>query len=241
MSSTKIISAVVVAVLAIVGISAVALNSNKPAVADKAMSKTSEVMVKKDDAMMKKEEAMKKEGAMKKAMTPAEMEAMKKEEAMMMEKMTPEELAAFKKLSPADQEKMMMEKSKMMKEGVPGDAMMKKEDAMMKKDEVMVKKTGYLDYSVENLAANASGKNIIFFKASWCPTCKAVDSDIIANSSKIPAGVNIMKADYDTSTELKKKYGVTQQHTFIVVDKDGNQISKNTGAPTLDAVLALVK
>jgi thioredoxin 1 len=152
----------------------------------------------------------------------------------MMEKMTPGEKAAFEKMTPAQKESMMMEKEKMMKDGVPG-------DSMMKKDEVMMKKTGYIDYSIENLAANSAGKNIIFFKASWCPTCKTVDADITTNLSKIPAGVNIMKTDYDNSTELKKKYGVTQQHTFVVVDKDGNKISSNIGAPTLDAVLALVK
>jgi thioredoxin 1 len=210
MSSTKIISAVIVAVLAVAGISAIAINSNKPVVVDKAMSKTSEVMMKKDDATM-------------------------------MEKMTPEEKAAFEKMTPAQKESMMMEKEKMMKDGVPGDAMMKKEGDSMKKDDAMMKKTGYLDYSLENLAANSTGKNIIFFKASWCPTCKTVDADITTNLSKIPAGVNIMKVDYDNSTELKKKYGVTQQHTFVAVDKDGNKINSNVGAPTLDAVLALVK
>ncbi len=229
MSTKSILITAVIAVLAVAGISAVALNQPKPAILDKAMSKTSEVMMKKEgDKMMDK----------KSSWSPAEMEKMMKDEAMMMSKMTPEEKMAFDKLTPEQK----MEKEKMlMKDGVSMDGAMKKDDAMMKKEEGTMSKTGYIDYSAEALASNSTGKNIIFFKASWCPTCKAVDSDILANVSKIPAGVNIMKADYDTSTDLKKKYGVTIQHTFVVVDKDGNQITKSQGQPTLEAVLALVK
>ncbi len=222
MSSTKIILAAVVAVLAVGGVSAVVMNSNKPIVVDKLMSKSSEIMMKKDEAMMKK------------TRTSAEIESMKKDEAMAMGEMSFEEKAAFEKLSPDQQEMFMMQKENMMKDGVTM-------DSVIKKGEPSTKKAGYIDYSIENLAANSTGKNIIFFKASWCPTCKAVDADITANEAKIPDGVNIMKVDYDTSTELKKKYGVTQQHTFVVIDKDGNKITSNQGAPTLDAILALVK
>lgn len=130
-----------------------------------------------------------------------------------------------------EMQKMQKEDSMMIKEG----------ESMMKNDDVMMKKTGYIDYSSAALTANGEGKNIIFFKASWCPTCKSLDADITSNANKIPEGVNIMKADYDTSSELKKKYGVTQQHTLVVVDKDGNKISSKVGSPTLDSVLALVK
>ena len=229
MSTKSILIPAVIAVLAVAGISAVALNQPKPPMIDKIMSKTSDVMMKKEgDKMMDK----------KSSWSPAEMEKMMKEEAMMMSKMSPEEKAAFEKLTPEQK----MEKEKMMmKDGVSMDGVMKKDDAMMKKEEVVMSKTGYIDYSPQALAANSAGKNIIFFKANWCSTCKAVDSDIVANSTKIPTGVNIMKVDYDNSTDLKKKYGVTIQHTFVVVDKDGNQIAKSQGQPTLESVLALIK
>ena len=140
------------------------------------------------------------------------------------------DLAMMKK---EEAEKMAMEKAKA-SSSTSGEAMMKKEE------ESMVK-TGYLDYSEETLSANKSGKNILFFKASWCPTCKSVDSDINANLSKIPSGTNILKIDYDSGIELKKKYGVTVQHTFVVVDNNGNKISSNIGAPSLDKILDLVK
>jgi len=62
-------------------------------------------------------------------------------------------------------------------------------------------------------------------------------SDIESNLSNIPSGTTILSADYDTYTDLKKKYGVTTQHTLVQVDKDGNQITKWSGGSTLDTVL----
>ncbi len=231
--TTLIISSVIVAIVVIGGISILASTIGS--------SKTPTVANKSSDAMMKKEGDKMMEN--KSTMSPAEMEKMKADEAMqksgdLMSKMTPEEKMAFDKLTP-DQK---MEKEKMMMQSTTSsDSMMKKDEAMMKKEEGVMSKTGYIAYSAEALASNSMGKNIIFFHAPWCPTCKAVNADITTNASKIPAGTNILKADYDTSTDLKKKYGVTQQHTFVVVDGQGTLISKSQGQPTLDAVLALVK
>lgn len=42
----------------------------------------------------------------------------------------------------------------------------------------------------------------------------------------IPDDVLILRADYDKEDELKQKYGVTLQHTFVVVDEKGNFIEK---------------
>jgi len=53
----------------------------------------------------------------------------------------------------------------------------------------------------------------------------------------IPAGVTIVKVDYDTATDLKRRYGVTMQHTFVQVDGSGEAVKKWSGT-TLDAVQA---
>jgi thioredoxin 1 len=243
MSSTKIISAVVVAVLAVGGITAFAMNSNKPAVVEKVMSKTSEVMVKKDDAMMKKDETMKK------SWTSAELDKMMKDEVMEMSKMSPAEKMAFEKMTPAQKEAMIMQKEKMMKDGVPGDGMMmKNEDPNRPVAQIATTtpaeavsisvKTGYIAYSAEAITANADGTNIIFFHAPWCPTCKAGEADINSNLTAIPAKFNILKTDFDTSTTLKQKYGVTSQSTFVKVDKDGNKISIGNGFTKLADIVA---
>ncbi len=123
-----------------------------------------------------------------------------------------------------------------------GESMMKKEvgDAMEKTD-TMMKVGTYEAYSPEKIAKASTGDVVLFFRASWCPTCIAVDKDIKANLEEIPAGLVILDVNYDNSTELKKKYGVTYQHTFVQVDKDGNLIKKWSGSPTLAKLVVQVQ
>jgi len=99
----------------------------------------------------------------------------------------------------------------------------------------------YEAYAPEKLALALDGKVILFFHASWCPTCRAADSDINKNLSEIPDGVHILKIDYDSNTALKQKYGVTYQHTFVQVDSSGNLIKKWTGSSTLAEIVANIK
>ena len=135
-----------------------------------------------------------------------------------------------------------------------GEAMMKddatKTDSMMKKDETSMMDKGdtimkagtYEVYSPEKVTlASATHDVVLFFRASWCPTCRAVDADIKANLSKIPSALAILDVNYDNSTTLKQKYGVTYQHTFVQVDKDGNLIKKWSGSPTLSSLVSEVK
>jgi thiol-disulfide isomerase/thioredoxin len=99
----------------------------------------------------------------------------------------------------------------------------------------------YVPYSAEKIAMAATGDVVLFFHASWCPSCKALNADIEANLSAIPAGVTILKTDYDEETDLKKKYGVTTQHTLVQVDEDGNLIKKWSGGSKLTNLLSQVE
>lgn len=122
--------------------------------------------------------------------------------------------------------------------------MMNKDEGVMveKKDEVMMTKVGsYEAYSSEKIANAATGKVVLFFRASWCPTCKVLDADIRAHLSDIPAGVTILDVNYDNSSALKQKYGVTYQHTLVQVDASGNQITKWSGGQTLASLLTNVR
>lgn len=100
----------------------------------------------------------------------------------------------------------------------------------------------YEEYSAEKVAIGAaSGDVVLFFHASWCPSCRLLNSDIEQNVGNIPLGVTILKTDYDEQTELKKKYGVTTQHTLVQVDKDGNLIKKWSGGSKLEDLLLQIQ
>jgi thiol-disulfide isomerase/thioredoxin len=124
------------------------------------------------------------------------------------------------------------------------DAMMEKKDegSMMEKPaDAMTAKGSYEPYAASKLAMAEKGDVVLFFRASWCPTCRALDADIKAHLGDIPSGVTILDVDYDSSTALKQKYGVTHQHTLVQVDAKGNQIAKWDASPTLADLLAKVK
>lgn len=78
----------------------------------------------------------------------------------------------------------------------------------------------YKDYN-----GSIEKESVLFFHASWCPSCVAADKGFSAES-ELAINADIIKVDYDSESELKKKYGVTSQHTFVLVDADGNMIKK---------------
>lgn len=107
--------------------------------------------------------------------------------------------------------------------------------------EIVATAGSYQVYSAEKIALAATGKVVLFFHASWCPTCRALNTDIEANTTSIPAGVTILKTDYDQETELKKQYGVTTQHTLVQVDQEGTLIKKWSGGSKLENVLEQIQ
>jgi thiol-disulfide isomerase/thioredoxin len=149
----------------------------------------------------------------------------------------------------------MIETPLMEKEQGEKDAMMKTEDGVTtpkqtesvatgqveKPEGAMMAKGSYEAYAPEKLAKAKEGDVVLFFRASWCPTCRALDADIKANLGSIPAGVTILDVNYDDSTPLKQKYGVTYQHTFVQIDANGAQLAKWSKSPTLAALLSEVK
>lgn len=116
------------------------------------------------------------------------------------------------------------------------------QDGSVVKASEMMHSGNYIAYAPEQIASAAvNGKVVLFFHASWCPTCRNLDTDIKAHLKDIPSDLTILDVDYDNSAELKKKYGVTYQHTFVEVDANGTLIKKWSGSPTLAALVAEVK
>ena len=143
----------------------------------------------------------------------------------------------------------MMEKEQMEQKVMMEEAVMKEKDVMTEKDETammdksdtMMKMGSYEAYSADKLARAETGDVVLFFHASWCPSCRGLNSSIESNLKSIPPGLTILKTDYDKETELKKKYGVTYQHTLVQVDKSGNMIKKWSGGGTLDNLLSQIQ
>ena len=87
--------------------------------------------------------------------------------------------------------------------------------------------SSYAEYSVEAFAKAKDQTRVLFFHASWCPGCRA--SAKVLKAASLSSNVKIFEVDYDNSSDLKKKYGVTRQDTFVQVDQDGNKIAEWAG------------
>ena len=106
--------------------------------------------------------------------------------------------------------------------------------------------TGYISYSKTAFDNASSTRRVLFFYASWCPTCIAADTNISQNLDKIPSDVTLIKVNYnDPETDqeekdLAKKYGITYQHTFVQIDSEGNEITKWNGGE-IEELLSNIK
>ncbi len=98
----------------------------------------------------------------------------------------------------------------------------------------------YVEYTKAALDSAATTKRVLFFYASWCPTCIPADADFKENSSILPADVTVIRVNYnDPQTDqdeeaLADKYGITYQHTFVEIDEQGNEVTKWNGGQTIE-------
>lgn len=97
----------------------------------------------------------------------------------------------------------------------------------------------YLDYEDGAIEATA-GPKALFFHASWCPKCRALDEDLKAEGA--PDGLTVFKVDYDTRTDLRQQYGVTIQTTIVFVDDGGEKISSVVlyDDPSVESLVAAI-
>ena len=80
--------------------------------------------------------------------------------------------------------------------------------------------------SAEKLAG--SGPTVLFFAADWCPYCQADLKDINMNGSRL-GGITVVVVDYDKAADLKKKYAVTEQDTFVQIGPMGEKLAAWNG------------
>ncbi|MBI2018585.1 thioredoxin family protein [Candidatus Daviesbacteria bacterium] len=103
---------------------------------------------------------------------------------------------------------------------------------------VLMDRLNYIDYSEQNLeSAKRNGRPVLFFAATvWCQTCQALEKEIKEKGNLLPSDVTILKVDYDHDREMNRKWGVTSQHTLIVLDQNGNEVKRWIGG-NLDALI----
>ncbi len=85
----------------------------------------------------------------------------------------------------------------------------------------------YIEYSDDTLLNNGNSK-VLFFHATWCPSCKAANNAFEETDNTI--GLDVVKVDYDTYGDLKSQYSVTSQHTFVLVDWEWNMLKRWYGS-----------
>lgn len=87
---------------------------------------------------------------------------------------------------------------------------------------------------------NDGETKVLFFHAAWCPECKEANVFLQSILPSSEYSRSVYKVDYDTAKDLKAKYGVVYQHTFVVVDGNGVKLSSVQG-PTEEQLAALLQ
>ena len=135
------------------------------------------------------------------------------------------------------------------KSSTQSNSMMKKDSVPTVAQKMMEKKTvssRYVTYSKAVYEGSADKRRVLYFYATWCPSCKQANEDFTANPDKIPEDVTVIRTNYndpDTDQEekeLAKKYGITYQHTFVQIDAEGKEVAKWNGGK-IDELLINIK
>lgn len=89
----------------------------------------------------------------------------------------------------------------------------------------------YVDYTSTAIteALDRGSRPLLFFHAGWCSTCGEAEKDILEKIENLPEDITIIKVDYNNERDLKKKYAVSYQHTFVQVDENENEVTRWTG------------
>ncbi len=139
----------------------------------------------------------------------------------------PTESAAMAAESSASSSAMAMEES-----ARPSEAMEQSEDTMAAEGAWIDQAT----YEADPATYHDAGDVVLFFAADWCPSCQASVKSLERDG--VPAGLTVVRVDYDTQTELKRVHGVTIQHTYVQVDESGEALAKWTGSVSGEDIAA---
>lgn len=95
----------------------------------------------------------------------------------------------------------------------------------------------YASYANHVLADGRT--KVLFFHAPWCPFCVKSDANLHALYGTQAPTISTYKVDFDSATELRQRYGVVVQDTFVVIDGDGGKIDVRHN-PTMEDLSRLL-
>lgn len=118
-----------------------------------------------------------------------------------------------------------------------------KEVIMKVKDmkSTMKSESKYMSYTKESFEAAKGQKRVLYFSAKWCGKCKKADADFETNAAKLPDGIVVFRTDFDKEKALKKKYSIPMQHTFVLVDDEGEVVNKWSGGASKELIAKVNK
>lgn len=106
----------------------------------------------------------------------------------------------------------------------------------------------YKDYSRKEYEKAMAEKKIIalYFTANWCPICR--EQELINMEALEDLGEDILalrvhildSEETDETKALAEKYGVTYQHTYVILKPSGEVSSKYTGPLTKEEIKARI-
>lgn len=73
---------------------------------------------------------------------------------------------------------------------------------------------------------------VIKFQAAWCGPCKFLTQTMSSMDIKIP----VEYVDIDKDVSVATEYGIRSIPTLILVDENGNQLRRLTGAASSDQI-----
>lgn len=88
---------------------------------------------------------------------------------------------------------------------------------------------------------------MLYFYANWCPTCRAQEPQNIGLFKNLDLNVQAFRVNFndsetdDEEKKLAKAFGVTYQHTFIFLDRNGKEITRKVGGIAPEELRNLLK
>ena len=115
-----------------------------------------------------------------------------------------------------------------------------KEKIKIEKKEIIKKENSwYLNYSEERLENSSKNNIVLFFHADWCSTCKNFEEQVL--TEKIPEDILILKVNYDKESDLRRKYNIVTQTSFVLVDSDWKLKKRWIWATWIDSIIKRIE